>query len=199
MYCQGVYLRGCLPERLRYAVSELPEMLDETYERPCERLTNQTGDSFTVCYNALRELSVHPVSRNLTGGVSRIRFHCWANSEILQRLAPGRSCRCGVVPMPKFTRRCQCGRFPIMQFSHLSVKEIWTSSRLKWVTVCRRRDIFMASAHTLVARVCREFYHAWIQLSPKTTSRKVPSPDIPQNTRLTMPGSKMYYDTQMLV
>ena len=32
MYCQGVYLRGCLPECLRYAVAELPEMLDETHE-----------------------------------------------------------------------------------------------------------------------------------------------------------------------
>ena len=33
MYCQVLYLRGCHPGRIRRALAELPETLDETYER----------------------------------------------------------------------------------------------------------------------------------------------------------------------
>ena len=33
MYCQVLYLRGCHPGRIRHALAELPETLDETYER----------------------------------------------------------------------------------------------------------------------------------------------------------------------
>jgi hypothetical protein len=33
VYCQLVYLRGCLPGRIRHALDELPDTLDETYQR----------------------------------------------------------------------------------------------------------------------------------------------------------------------
>ena len=33
MYCQLAYLRGCHPGRIQRALAELPETLDETYER----------------------------------------------------------------------------------------------------------------------------------------------------------------------
>jgi hypothetical protein len=33
VYCQVVYLRGCQPASLRNALSELPQTLDETYQR----------------------------------------------------------------------------------------------------------------------------------------------------------------------
>ena len=33
VYCQIAYLRCCLPGRIRHALDELPETLDETYDR----------------------------------------------------------------------------------------------------------------------------------------------------------------------
>ena len=33
MYCQVLYLRSCHPGRIRHALAELPETLDETYKR----------------------------------------------------------------------------------------------------------------------------------------------------------------------
>ena len=33
MYCQLDHLRDCLPGQIRYALRELPQTLDETYER----------------------------------------------------------------------------------------------------------------------------------------------------------------------
>jgi hypothetical protein len=33
VYCQIVYLRGSLPGRIRHTLDELPETLDETYDR----------------------------------------------------------------------------------------------------------------------------------------------------------------------
>ena len=69
------------------------------------------------------------MSRNRARDVSRIQPHCWADSEFSRRLAPGRSCRCGGVSIPKFTLCCQCGRLLVIQFSPFSVKESLTSSR----------------------------------------------------------------------
>ena len=33
MYCQVVYICGCIPARIQHALADLPETLDETYER----------------------------------------------------------------------------------------------------------------------------------------------------------------------
>ena len=33
MYCQVVYICGLIPARIRHALAELPDTLDETYER----------------------------------------------------------------------------------------------------------------------------------------------------------------------
>jgi len=44
VYCQVVYLRGCHPGRIRHALSELPETLDETYERTLREINKVDWD-----------------------------------------------------------------------------------------------------------------------------------------------------------
>jgi hypothetical protein len=44
VYCQVVYLRGCHPGRIRHALSELPETLDETYERTLREINKADWD-----------------------------------------------------------------------------------------------------------------------------------------------------------
>ena len=39
MYCQVLYLRGCHPGRIRHALAELPETLDETYEHTLREIS----------------------------------------------------------------------------------------------------------------------------------------------------------------
>jgi len=40
VYCQLDYLGKCLPGRIRHALGELPETLDETYERTLQEINN---------------------------------------------------------------------------------------------------------------------------------------------------------------
>jgi hypothetical protein len=41
VFCQLVYLRRCIPGRIRRALDELPETLDETYARRLEEIDEQ--------------------------------------------------------------------------------------------------------------------------------------------------------------
>src|SRR5947208_5915104 len=43
-YCQLVYLRHCLPGRIRRALDELPKTLDETYERALQDIDAQNWE-----------------------------------------------------------------------------------------------------------------------------------------------------------
>jgi hypothetical protein len=45
VYCQLDYLGKCLPGRIRHALGELPETLDETYERTLQEI-NDTNWEF---------------------------------------------------------------------------------------------------------------------------------------------------------
>ena len=44
MYCQVVYLCDCLPGRIRQALAEIPETLDETYERTLREIKKVNWD-----------------------------------------------------------------------------------------------------------------------------------------------------------
>jgi hypothetical protein len=44
VFCQLVYLRRCIPARIRRALDELPETLDETYARTLEEIDEQNWE-----------------------------------------------------------------------------------------------------------------------------------------------------------
>jgi len=44
VFCQLVYLRRCIPARIRRALDELPETLDETYERTLQEIDDQNWE-----------------------------------------------------------------------------------------------------------------------------------------------------------
>jgi hypothetical protein len=41
VFCQLLYLRRCIPGRIRHALSELPKTLDGTYARTLEEIDEQ--------------------------------------------------------------------------------------------------------------------------------------------------------------
>jgi hypothetical protein len=44
VFCQLVYLRRCIPARIRHALDELPKTLDETYARNLEEIDEQNWE-----------------------------------------------------------------------------------------------------------------------------------------------------------
>jgi ankyrin repeat protein len=153
-YCQIVHLRDCLPARIRHALAELPETLDQTYERTLREIKSNWEYAhrlFQCVVVASRPLRVE---------------------ELAEFLAFNFETR----PLPKFQEEFRledpvyavlstCSSLlsivniegsRVIQFSHFSVKEFLTSTRLAETSdiTTRRYHISMTSAHTLTARAC---------------------------------------------
>ena len=153
--CQLGYLRRCLPDRIRGALDELPETLDQTYQRA---LNDIDEANWEVAHRLLQFVAV--ASRPL-----RVE-------ELAQFLALDFTAG----PIPKF----HDGRLLedpadvvlsstssllaiidvdgslVIQFSHFSVKEFLTSPRLDKASdmaICRY-FISMTRAQTLAAQAC---------------------------------------------
>ena len=155
MYCQIVYLRGCNPERIQDALSELPETLDETYERTLREIPHTNWELahrlFQFVAVASRPLRVEELAEFLafdfkSGPIAKFQEG--------RRLAD---------PLDAVLSTCSTllalvniDGSPVIQFSHFSVKEFLTSTRLAEAAepILSRYHISMTSAHTLVAQGC---------------------------------------------
>ena len=155
MYCQLVYLRGCHPGRIRHALTELPETLDETYERTLREINKaywEFAHRLLQCVAvASRPLQVEELSEFLAfdfiaGPIPN--FHeGWRLDDPVEAVLSTCSTLLAVVNV---------NGSAVIQFSHFSVKEFLTSTRLTEANdeVLRRYVISMTPAHTLVAKAC---------------------------------------------
>ena len=155
MYCQVAYLRGCLPGRIRHALAELPETLDETYERTLRRINKANWEFahrlFQCVAVASRPLSVKELAEFLafdfeTGPIPEFQ-EGWRLEDPVTTVLSTCSTLLAVVNV-KGSK--------VIQFSHFSVKEYLTSARLT-----ENRDaasshfhVSVAAAHALVAQAC---------------------------------------------
>jgi hypothetical protein len=64
VFCQLEVLRHCFPSSVRQILEELPESLDETYERILKEIESLTEDMHIGCYNVWWWLFAHFESRN---------------------------------------------------------------------------------------------------------------------------------------
>ena len=155
MYCQVAYLRGCLPGRIRHALAELPETLDETYKRTLQRISKVNWKLahrlFQCVAVASRPLSVKELAEFLafdfeTGSIAEFHEN-WRLEDPVAAMLSTCSTLLTVVKV-KGSK--------VTQFSHFSVKEYLTSSRLieKCDTISSRFHVSVAAAHTLVAQAC---------------------------------------------
>ena len=155
MYCQVVYLRGCHPGRIRHALSELPETLDETYERTLREINKAYWELahrlFQCVAVASRPLRVEELAEFLafdfkSGPIAK--FHeGWRLEDPGDAVLSTCSTLLALVNIDGSA---------VIQFSHFSVKEFLTSTRLSGSDdeILRRYSISMAPAHTLVTQAC---------------------------------------------
>ena len=156
MFCQLETLRHCLPQSVRRTLNELPESLDETYERLMMEIkrTNQVhAYRMLQCLTAaVRPLSVAELAELLAfdfdvamGGIPKLNSDWrWEDHEE----AVFSTCSSFITVVP--------GRgSPVVQFSHFSVKEFLMSDRLATSTRdISQYHISLDDAHTALAQVC---------------------------------------------
>ena len=155
MYCQLVYLRGCHPGRIRHALTELPETLDETYERTLREINKadwELAHRLLQCVTvASRPLQVEELSEFLafdfTAGPIPEFHEGWRLDDPVEAVLSTCSTLLAVVNVDGSA---------VIQFSHFSVKEFLTSTRLAEADdqILRRYTVSMTPAHTLVAQAC---------------------------------------------
>ncbi|KAH9073600.1 hypothetical protein EDB83DRAFT_2260404, partial [Lactarius deliciosus] len=159
VFCQLETLRQCLPQSVRRTLNELPESLDETYERVMMEIkkANQVhAYRMLQCLTvAVRPLSVAELAELLAfdfdvakGGIPELNSN-WRWEDHEQAVLSTCSSLITVVPDEES---------PVVQFSHFSVKEFLMSDRLATSTGdISQYHISLGDSHTVLAQACLGF------------------------------------------
>jgi hypothetical protein len=153
--CQLEVLRDCIPSSVRRTLNELPESLDETYERILKEIKKPNRAHarrvLQCLVVAVRPLSVEELAEVLAvdfddaEGIPRLKPD-WRWEE--QELALLSACSSLIAIV-------QAGDSRVVQFSHFSVKEFLTSPRLATASgEVSNYHIDLEPAHTILAQAC---------------------------------------------
>ena len=158
VFCQLDMLQHCFPPTLRRYLNELPETLDETYEQILKGINKVQRDNAhrllqclavavrPLLVEELAELLAFDFRASTEGGIPTLMEDWrWADEEE----AVLSTCSSLITIIPR-------GKSRIVQFSHFSVKEFLTSSRLArspYGEISQFR-IDLEPAHTLMTQVC---------------------------------------------
>jgi len=176
-------------------LEELPETLDETYERTLKDLKKANWEVayslFQFVAVASRPLSVDELAQFLgfdftTGSIPKFQQD-WLLEDPIYAVLSTTSSLLAIVDI---------GDSQVIQFSHFSVKEFLTSSRLAEASdiVVQRYHISLPGAHTLAAQACLGIL---LHLDKKMTAvdrRKFISRNTRQSTGWTMRGSRKSFE-----
>jgi ankyrin repeat protein len=157
VYCQLEALRHCLPPSVGRILEELPETLDETYERVLKEINKANREHarrLLQCLTvALRPLRVEELAEVLAidfdapihGGIPQSNPN-WRWNDQHQAVLSTCSSLIAIV---------DDGGYQVVQFSHFSVKEFLTSNRLARSSGdVSRYHILFEPAHTILAQAC---------------------------------------------
>ena len=154
-FCQLEVLRHCLPPSIRHTLDELPESLDETYERILKEIKKPNRDHarrlLQCLVVAIRPLRVEELAEVLAvdfddvEGVPKLNPN-WRWEDEEQALLT--SCSSLIAIAEENDSR-------VVRFSHFSVKEFLISTRL--ATSSRDLSCYhidLEPAHTILAQAC---------------------------------------------
>ena len=155
IFCQLEILRQCLPPSVRRTLNELPDSLDETYERVLKEIRKPNWDHarrvLQCLVVAIRPLRVEELAEILAvdfddeAGMPKLNPN-WRWEEQEQALLTSCSSLIAIV---------EADESRIVQFSHFSVKEFLTSDRLATSNGdISRYYIDLEPAHTILAQAC---------------------------------------------
>ena len=148
-------LRDCLPSSVRRFLEELPESLDETYERVLREIKKPNRDHarrlLQCLVVAIRPLRVEELAEvlvidfNDVSGIPKLNAS-WRWEDQERALLTSCSSLIAIV---------DTGNSRVVQFSHFSVKEYLTSERLATSSQdVSQYHITFETAHTMLAQAC---------------------------------------------
>ena len=157
MFCQLEILRHCLPPSVRCTLDELPESLDETYERILKEIKKPNRDHarrlLQCLVVAIRPLSVKELAEVLavdfgdTEGIPKLKLN-WRWEDQEQALLTSCSSLISIIGTDDSR---------VVQFSHFSVKEFLIAERLatsSGLGDVSRYYIALKPAHMILAQAC---------------------------------------------
>ena len=155
VFCQLEILRDCLPPSVRRTLDELPETLDETYERILKEIKKPNRDHarrlLQCLVVAIRPLRVDELAEVLAvdfddaDGIPKLNPK-WRWEDEEQALLASCSSLIAIV---------ESGKSRVVQFSHFSVREFLTSTRLASSSEdISRYFISLEPAHMTLAQAC---------------------------------------------
>jgi hypothetical protein len=194
VFCQLDALQHCFPPNLRQYLNELPETLDETYERILKGINKAQKDNahrllqcLTVAVRPLlveelAELLAFDFQASTAGGIPTLKED-WRWDDEEEAVLSTCSSLIAIIPR---------GDSRVVQFSHFSVKEYLTSSRLAQSPhgdVSRFR-IDLEPAHTIMAQACLATLLRLDEHAGKVMPKCLLWSNTPLNTGWTMPNSR---------
>jgi ankyrin repeat protein len=177
VYCQLEILRQCLPPSVRRILDELPETLDETYERvlrDIKKVNREHAIRLLHCLTvALRPLRVDELAEVLA-----VDFDA-AQREGIPKLNPNwrwtDQHHAVLSTCSSLIAIVDDGDSQVVQFSHFSVKEYLTSDRLANANGdVSRYHILPSSAHTILAQACLGVLLRFDDYVDESTSKDIP-------------------------
>ena len=170
-------MRRCLRPRIRQALEELPETLDETYERTLLDIDKDNWEYahrlFQCIVVARRPLYVEELAEFLaleSGDGGRLTFQeDWRPEDPRDTVLSTCSSLIAVVNAPGGT---------VIQFSHFSVKEYLTSTRIAEGPALRY-SIPLEPAHLFITQACLSFL---LQLDKHVTKEHIEDSPLAQYT-----------------
>ena len=155
VFCQLEILRDCLPSSVRRFLEELPESLDETYERVLREIKKPNQDHARRLLQCL-VVAIRPLRVEELAEVLAIDFD---SADEIPKLNPSwrwedqeralfTSCSSLIAIVETSDSR-------VVQFSHFSVKEYLTSARLAFSRQdVSRYHVALKPAHAILAQAC---------------------------------------------
>ncbi|KAH9018457.1 hypothetical protein EDB84DRAFT_647789 [Lactarius hengduanensis] len=157
VFCQLDTLQHCFPSNLRQFLNEMPESLDETYERILRSINKAQKDNarrllqcLAVAVRPLRveelaELLAFDFQGSSSGGIPKLKDD-WRWDDQEEAVLSTCSSLIAIVPD---------GDSRVVQFSHFSVKEYLSSPRLaRSDEDVSRFYIDLEAAHAILAQAC---------------------------------------------
>ena len=153
MVCQVDCLRRCFPASIRSALADLPDGLDETYERTLLGIDKQKRMFAQRLFQCL-SVSIRPPRVEELAEILAIRFDEAAPPTFNANWRPINAEEAVMSACSSLIAIADRGGRQVVQFSHFSVKEYLTSERLS--TAEDRLSFYYIlpkPAHTILAHV----------------------------------------------
>jgi ankyrin repeat protein len=153
VHCQIERLSRCFPQSIRRALNELPKTLDETYDRTLQDIDEEKRGYTYRLFQCLT-VSVRPLYVKELVEVFAIELDAETMPGFNANWRPEDAEEAVMSACSTLVTIVEGHGSKVVQFSHFTVKEYLTSSRLANSNLVSHYHIPLLSAHTFLARAC---------------------------------------------